>query len=290
MRKLLLALLIAVEPAGCYELAHADTVTIGYFDPAAVDANLGIKVLATTTAPVTTMSPIILQTGLPIFLGGNPANPSTQFGFDAIGATVIPPGGNVISGGIPGAVLPTFEFFFNDGFVPPSGGSIYLYATWQGTLDAHGVPSITLPTQWGTDEMPKNAQGLTVTTQVLVCNTPNPFCGPFVGGISSFAGQDQFANQLRVGNITLSAVLPGVGIESPNTAFKITEVFAFTGAPGPFGCPTCPPQGDVGAFIMTTPVPVPAPIVGTGPAAGLVGAFMLWLARRRRNRCKTRAT
>src|SRR5262252_3291200 len=216
MRKLLLALLIAVEPAGCYELAPADTVTIGYFDPAAVDANLGIKVLATTTAPVTTMSPIILNTGLPIFLGGNPANPSTQFGFDAIGATVIPPGGNVISGGIPGAVLPTFEFFFNDGFVPPSGGSIYLYATWQGTLDAHGVPSITLPTQWGTDEMPKNAQGLTVTTQVLVCNTPNPFCGPFVGGIAplGFGGQDQFADTLRVDNVTLSPSLPGVGIES----------------------------------------------------------------------------
>src|SRR5215471_8494793 len=247
------------EPACGVDFAAADTVTIGYFDPAAVDANLGIKVLATTTAPVTTMSPIILNTGLPIFLGGNPANPSTQFGFDAIGATVIPPGGNIISGGIPGAVLPTFEFFWNDGFVPPAGGTIYLYATWQGTLDAHGFPTITMPTQWGTDEMPKNAQGITVTTQVLACQTSNPFCGPFVGGIApgGFAGQDQFTDQLRVDNITLSAVLPGVGNESPLTAFKITEVFAFTGAPGPFGCPTCPPQGDVGAFIMTTPVPVP---------------------------------
>src|SRR5262252_4724027 len=108
--------------------ALADTVTIGYFDPAAIDANLGIKVLATTTAPVTAMSPIILQTGMPIFLGGNPANPSTQFGFDAIGAMVIPNTGNIYSGGL-GGPNPTFQFWFNDGFVPPSGGAFYLYAT-----------------------------------------------------------------------------------------------------------------------------------------------------------------
>src|SRR5215471_15507736 len=167
MRKLLLLTTALVYMAPACDIARADTVTIGYFDPAAVDANLGIKVLATTTAPVTTMSPIILNTGLPIFLGGNPANPSTQFGFDSIGAMVIPNTGNIYSGGL-GGPNPTFQFFFNDGFVPPAGGSIYLYATWQGSIGP-GDPPITMPTQWGTSEMAANAHGLTVTTQVLVC-------------------------------------------------------------------------------------------------------------------------
>jgi hypothetical protein len=261
MRKLLLALALAAEPAGCYEMAHADTVTIGYFDPAA--GMSGIQVLGTSAGT----SPIVQLLGNPIL----PTGP-TGFGFDQILAMVIPPGGNSLSGGIPGAVNPTFEFMFNDGFAPPQGGTAYLYASWTGVLT--GNPLITLPTVWGTIETPPANPGYTVTTQVLVCNTPNPFCGPFVGGISSFAGQDQFSNGLRIDDITLTALLPG-------EPFKITEVFVFQGG-------THPPfaQGDVGALIETTPISVPAPIVGTGPAAGLAGLFLLWLRKRRRRRCE----
>jgi hypothetical protein len=29
---------------------------------------------------------------------------------------------------------PTFEFSFNDGFAPPQGGNIRLYATWEGVV------------------------------------------------------------------------------------------------------------------------------------------------------------
>jgi hypothetical protein len=207
---------------------------------------------------------------------GNPILPTgpTGFGFDQIDAMVIPPGGNQFSGGLGGS-FPTFEFTFNDGFAPPQGGTSYLYATWQGRFT--GTGTITMPTAWGSIESPPPSAnpGYTVTTQVLVCGTPNPFCGPFVGGISSFAGQDQFSNVNRVDNMTLTALLPGQD-------FKITEVFAFSGG-------THPPfaQGDVGAVIETTlqsPTPVPGPIVGTGPIAGLFGLGLVWLARKRRNR------
>jgi hypothetical protein len=138
-----------------------------------------------------------------------------------------------------------------------------------------------MPTLWGTIETPPANPGYTLTTQVLTCLTPNPFCGPFVGGTLSFAGQDQFSNQLRLDSTTLTGVLPTPGIESQNAQFKITEVFAFTGG-------THPPfaQGDVGGLIETTyslpNVPVPAPIIGGGLPGFLTALMGLWWLLRRR--------
>jgi hypothetical protein len=257
MKKLLVASALLFSTAA----ANADTVTVGYFDPAA--GMNGIQILGTNTGAF----PIVQLLGNPIL----PTGP-TGFGFDQIMAMVIPPGGNQFSGGL-GGPNPTFEFTFNDGFAPPQGGTSYLFASWQGTYT--GPPLLTMPTQWGVIETPPSNPGYTLTTQVLVCNTPNPFCGPFVGGTFSFAGQGQFSNQLGLDNVTLTSLLPG-------QEFKITELFAFTGG-------THPPfaQGDVGGLIETTfnsSVPVPGPIVGTGPLAGLVGLGMFWLARKRRQR------
>jgi len=268
------------EPACGVEFALADTVQVGYFDPAASDANLGIQILGTATGPVSFNVPIVQLLNSqqhPLLLG-------TGFGFDQIVAMAVPPTGNIFAGSL-GGPNPTFEFTFNDGFSPPQGGTIYLYASWTGTFQ--GDPRLIMPTNWGVIETPQvGIPGYTLTTQVLICATANPFCGPFVGGVApqGFAGQGQFM-QLGTRDLILSAVFPGGGIEAPPTQFRMTEVFAFTGlSHPPFA------QGDVGGLIETTFNQVPAPIMGTGPAAGLVGAFMLWLARRRRNRCKTRAT
>jgi uncharacterized protein (TIGR03382 family) len=266
-----LALLATASALTLATVAKADTVTIGYFDPSPQANMSGIQILGTNTGAF----PIVQLTGLPIFPNTPPQSPQTSFGFDHIIAMVIPPGGNQFSGGL-GGTFPTFEFAFNDGFAPPQGGVSYLYASWRGTFT--GGTAITMPTMWGTTETPAvGTPGFTVTSQVLVCSTPNPFCGPFVGGTFSFGGQDQFTNTLRTDSTTLTALLPGQD-------FQITELFAFQGGSHP---PFA--QGDVGAFIMTTlnaPTPVPGPIVGTGPVAAFMALGMAWLARRRRQRCQ----
>ena len=86
-------LLLATAMLACPLPAYADTVTIGYFDPAA--GMSGIQVLGTASGT----SPMVQLLGHPILPTG-----VTGFGFDQILAMVIPPGGNSLSGGLGGHV------------------------------------------------------------------------------------------------------------------------------------------------------------------------------------------
>ena len=149
--------------------AHADTVTIGWWDK-----SIGgpVTTLSATSGAITPTSPIVDVIAHPLLLG-------SRFGFAQLVAMVIPPTGNILSGGL-GGPTPTFQFSFSDGFAPPQGGNIRLYATWQGALTSGN--SITLPSRFATDEMPPGINGFTVAQQIFVCGGGGLFCDNYVTG------------------------------------------------------------------------------------------------------------
>src|SRR5262249_61740119 len=104
MPKRSLLLLLAAMLA-CPMPALADTVTIGYFDPA---ANMsGIQIIGQTSGPITTTTPTVQLLGGPPFTP-NPSILGAGFGFDHIIATGIPPTGKCYSAGL-GEPNPTPE-------------------------------------------------------------------------------------------------------------------------------------------------------------------------------------
>jgi hypothetical protein len=72
--------------------AYADTVTIGWWDK-----SIGgpVTALSATSGPITPTSPIVDIIQHPLLLGSG-------FGFDQVVAMVIPPTGNIMSGGFGG--------------------------------------------------------------------------------------------------------------------------------------------------------------------------------------------
>ena len=242
--------LVAAALVASIATAHADTLTLGYWD-------------ASSGGPVTTIES---SAGTQIQL----INPllGSGFGFGQFTTLLIP----AANSGLPNPDgAPTFETAWNDGFTPLQGGTIRLYGSWQGALTSGN--SLTLPTIFQSNEMPGGANGFTVTEQVFICGAGQVFCDNSAAPGGTLVGTDIFQNVLRTDWVTLTGLAPG-------QPFTINEVFTFSHIPGL-------PQGDVGAAILTTPfdpVGVPGPVVGAGlPGLMFGGAGLLGWWRRRRN-------
>jgi hypothetical protein len=257
MKKLALAaaMMTAVTPA------VADTITIGYAD---ANTNGSVVTLQATPGTVNQLLPVA-GSGQPLFIG------TAGFGFDQIIALLIPPSQS--------GSAPTFEFAFNDGFVPPQGGTIHLFATWQGATT--GGSSITLPSLFQVFEQAGGGgqpNGLFVNEQIFVCANAAVFCDNNLVGGGRLVGSTTITDQLSTSFPTFAGTAPG-------QPFSVTLEFTF--GQDRAGAPPSLPQGDVGAAILTTvngSVAVPGPIAGAGLPGllGGLGTFLWGFWRRRR--------
>lgn len=221
--------------------AMADTLTLGYYDYA---LGGGITTIASSDTSNIQFINALLGTG---------------FGFGQL-TTLLTPNSDGTT---------TFETAFNNGFVPPEGGTIRLYASWQGVLTAGN--DLTLPTIFQVNEMPQGGNTTVLAGQVFSCASGATFCDNFIVGGGTLLGEDIITGTLATNSFTLTGTAPG-------QPFTITEVLMLS---QDRCCIDGLPQGNFGAAVLTTPVP--GPIIGAG-LPGLIAALagLVGLSRRRR--------
>jgi hypothetical protein len=177
--------------------AHAATVTIGVWDPAAYGTNT-IVPFSTAGGDLNLHSNVFFGT-----FGGNSA--TIAFG-NADGTT-------------------TYEFAIEDIFATRAD-TARIYGTWSGITTP--LPQLAIPSIFQVNEGP--IPGFTITTQLFICADGALFCDNTINPVGTLLGQQTFPGA------ALGTTFPTFSTIAPGSPYNLTEVFTVTyNGSGPLG-------------------------------------------------------
>jgi hypothetical protein len=243
MKKLLLITTFLCSTAA----AHADSITVGFWD----GANPGAGIVPILSSP--DGSQVMIK-----YVSGSPTNLGPNFAGNITTLTYPPDSSSSVFR----------EAAFDDVFNTGVADTIRLFYNFQGVTA--GSTNLTFPAIFQTEET--FPPGFTIAEQIFVCANGHTFCDNNLVGGGTLIGMETFTSGP-------STIFTQFDATVPTNPFNIDFVFTIVSNGGG------PPLDVAGAILTQPDVSVPGPVVGAG-LPGLLGllsfiGFGRWQRRRK---------